>query len=175
MLTITDAASETMIRLDMTNPFLWLVTKLSLGARSAGSAHRCSNLRLKVQRDSAYDRDFRVRGPAPADGLNVHRALKILRRRGESALATHAIAASGRSLPAAVLESRRGRRSTAGTPYFKSDGTIHLGGSWSSAIGDRRSISASQAVIRPAILDADEGSNLGSDSLLMQSGGCLAL
>jgi hypothetical protein len=148
MLTITDAASETMIRLDMTNPFLRLVTKLSLGARSAGSAHRCSNLRLKVQRDNAYDRDFRVRGPAPADGLNVHRALKILRRRGESALATHAIAASGRSLrpkpaPAAVLESRRGRRSTAGTPYFKSDGTIHLGGSWSSAIGDRRSISAS--------------------------------
>jgi hypothetical protein len=38
MLTITDAASETMIRLDMTNPFLRLVTKLSLGARSAGSA-----------------------------------------------------------------------------------------------------------------------------------------
>src|SRR5690349_1878122 len=85
MLTITDAASETMIRLDMTNPFLRLVTKLSLGARSAGSAHRCSNLRLKVQRDNAYDRDFRVRGPAPADGLNVHRALKILRRRGEIA------------------------------------------------------------------------------------------
>jgi hypothetical protein len=50
MLTITDAASETMIRLDMTNPFLRLVTKLNLGARSAGSAHRCSNLRLKVQR-----------------------------------------------------------------------------------------------------------------------------
>ena len=30
MLTIADAASETMIRLDMTNPFLRLVTKLSL-------------------------------------------------------------------------------------------------------------------------------------------------
>jgi hypothetical protein len=85
MLTITDAASETMIRLDMTNPFLRLVTKLSLGTRSAGSAHRCSNLRLKVQRDSTYDRNLRVRGRAPADGLNVHRALKVLRRRGESA------------------------------------------------------------------------------------------
>ena len=30
MPTITDAASETMLRLDMTNPFLTLVTKLAL-------------------------------------------------------------------------------------------------------------------------------------------------
>jgi hypothetical protein len=50
--------------------------------------------------------------------------------------------------PAAVLESRRGCRSTAGTQYFKSDGTILLGVSWSSAIGDRRSFSASQATDR---------------------------
>jgi hypothetical protein len=41
-----------------------------------------------------------------------------------------------RPAPAAFLESRRGRRSTAGTLISSSDGTIHLWGSWPSAIGE---------------------------------------
>src|SRR5438874_13750640 len=85
MLTIADAASETMIRLDMTNPFLRLVTKLSLRtacradyAKSimAGRFPRRADLqfhpkRLPREREPA-------RGPGPRRLRGHLRGLRLL-------------------------------------------------------------------------------------------------
>jgi hypothetical protein len=79
MLMITDAASETMIRLDMTDPFLRLVKKLSLRkAQRAGYAKTTMGTRFILPLISAFvlkeppieaEPSEDVRGPYPAGRL----------------------------------------------------------------------------------------------------------
>jgi hypothetical protein len=87
---ITDAASETMIRLDMTDPFLRLVKKLSLRkvqradyAKTIMGGRFILALNLRFRSEGAADGSGTLRGPsaASADGCRIRIRTSPKRRR----------------------------------------------------------------------------------------------